>query len=79
MDPKTRKGRRLAGLLIVVASALLAMGDVGLLVFYGEDATISAVVNDGAYAGPVFPFALGAVVVGLLVHFLGWSPRKNQQ
>lgn len=71
--------RRWAGALIVVSCGLVASADVLLLTFAGEDATISAVVNDGSYAGPVLPFAMGGLIVGLLVHFFGWSPRKDQE
>ena len=71
--------RRTTGLVIVASAGLLIAYDVLALVFGGEDATISAVINDGAYVGPVLPFAMGAVIVGLLVHFLGWSPRKDQK
>lgn len=74
------KPNQLTAIAFVLGCFILVAYDVLALVFWGADSTISVVLNKYAYftAHPLMMFLSGCVAGGLVVHFLGWSPKEEQ-
>lgn len=70
--------RRWTAAIVVAMAGLLVCWDIIALELGGEEATVSAVVNDAAWFKPRTALGIGIVIGGLGVHFFGWSPRRGQ-
>ena len=69
------KPRVLTALFIGFTMLLVVGYDLIALFLWGSDATISNVINIwGFTADPLIVFCFGAIIGGLVVHFLRWKP-----
>ena len=70
--------RRWTAVVIVGAAAAVVGYDVLAIGFGGDEASISAVVNEAAYERTRTATAIGILIGGLAVHLLGWSPTRGK-
>lgn len=59
------------GLMVIIT----ILYDLFVYFAFGNDSTISVVLNQWAFAHPAMNFFVGFVCGGLFVHFLRWKPK----
>lgn len=85
MNDLIRAGRWFTAAIMIFGCAALLAYDLWVLIEYGPETTISAVVNAWAYSymgddlNYVVVFAFGFLNGAAVVHFLGWSPILNKK
>jgi hypothetical protein len=69
--------KQITAIVLIFGTIFFVVYDVFSLYFWGENTTISVVVNEWLWINPLAAFALGFINGGLVVHFLEWAPTNK--
>ena len=69
--------KQITAIAIIFGGMFFIMYDIFSLYFWGENTTISYVMNEWLWSNPFASFVFGFVNGGLVVHFLEWGPTNK--
>jgi succinate dehydrogenase hydrophobic anchor subunit len=69
--------KQITAIFLIFGGLCFILYDIFSLYFFGENTTISYVVNEWLWSNPFAAFVLGFLNGGLIVHFLEWAPTNK--